>query len=368
MIKKSMITIFIAIVFLSCSGEKEPLRKTPELAGRSFDVHIFYYAWYGTPAIDGAFHHWNLEIDKPEGGKRSFVGDSDIPSGFYPALGCYSSNDPEVLNTHMTQIAASNAGVVCVSWWGKGSFTDKAVPGILDAAYSHGLKVNFLIEPFEGRTPEVTADAIRYIMDTYGSHKAFYVTDRFGNKPMFYIKDSNLSTPEQWRDILSPSGGNCIRGTRYDALVIGMWTGPDDGNVLLGAGFNGIFTYWGSRDINYGSTAANWLHMSQFAWDNGMLFIPTIAPGYDDTRIRPWNKGAVRNRDLGTYYREGYQKAVTSDPPFLTISSFNEWHEGTQIEPAVPKQIPGYTYNDYQSNNIGLYLSQTKQIVESFSK
>ncbi|WP_228377905.1 hypothetical protein [Chryseobacterium luteum] len=30
--------------------------------------------------------------------------------------------------------------------------------------------------------------------------------------------------------------------------------------------------------------------------------------------------------------------AVNVNPDFIGITSFNEWHEGIQIEPAVPKK------------------------------
>jgi len=34
--------------------------------------------------------------------------------------------------------------------------------------------VNFHLEPFEGRTPEIVKSDVEYIIDTYGKHPAFY--------------------------------------------------------------------------------------------------------------------------------------------------------------------------------------------------
>lgn len=31
----------------------------PTLPSLTTDVHAFYYAWYGTPDVDGAYSHWN---------------------------------------------------------------------------------------------------------------------------------------------------------------------------------------------------------------------------------------------------------------------------------------------------------------------
>jgi glycoprotein endo-alpha-1,2-mannosidase len=37
------------------------------------------------------------------------------------------------------------------------------------------------------------------------------------------------------------------------------------------------------------------------------------------------------------------RNAIDTNPDFVGITSFNEWFEGTQIEPAVPKTITSYT-------------------------
>mmetsp|Transcript_15795 Transcript_15795/g.20750 ORF Transcript_15795/g.20750 Transcript_15795/m.20750 type:complete len:105 (-) Transcript_15795:436-750(-) len=82
-----------------------------------------------------------------------------------------------------------------------------------------------------------------------------------------------------------------------------------------------------------------------------MLFIPSIGPGYDDTAVRPWNDKNTKSRNGGKYYSDMSNQALKtleiqksfSVKPILTITSFNEWHEGSQIEPAIPKQ----GYKDY---------------------
>lgn len=84
-----------------------------------YDVHIFYYMWYGNPHMDGKYIHWDhilvphwdpkIASSYPRG---KHMPPEDIGSSFYPELNPYSSRDPDVLESHMEQIGASAAGTV----------------------------------------------------------------------------------------------------------------------------------------------------------------------------------------------------------------------------------------------------------------
>jgi glycoprotein endo-alpha-1,2-mannosidase len=368
MISRIAAAALIALTLAGCGGggQKEPdLSDLPPWLPRSFDFHIFYYAWYGTPAVDGSWRHWNHEVLAPDGSGTgtAYPGGDDIGSNFFPDGGPYSSNDPVTLDRHMKQIRLAGAGVVCVSWWGEGSFSDRAVPGLLEAARSNGMKVAFHIEPFEGRTAETTRRAIRYLIDSYGSHPAFYRTDRFDERPIFYIYDSYLVPPAEWATVLSQDGAATIRGTKYDSIVIGLWVNEDDGDAIEAAGFDGFYTYFAIDGFTYGSTPDNWAQMTQWAWEHDMIFVPCIGPGYDDTRIRPWNAGNRRDRERGEYLQRMFNRAFAASTPFLGITSFNEWHEGTQIEPAISKSTDGFTYQDYSPLPLDYYLHKTRSLL-----
>jgi Glycosyl hydrolase family 99 len=49
------------------------------------------------------------------------------------------------------------------------------------------------------------------------------------------------------------------------------------------------------------------------------------------------------------------------------IFQFNEWHEGTQIEPAVPKTSGSFVYTSYEPENPDFYLRKTKEWTEKFA-
>jgi len=59
----------------------------------------------------------------------------------------------------------------------------------------------------------------------------------------------------------------------------------------------------------------------------------TVSPGYDDTKLRP--KGHAMDRQNGEAYRVLWEEAIRSKPDWVLITSWNEWIEGTEIEPSV---------------------------------
>ncbi|KAK1138198.1 glycoprotein endo-alpha-1,2-mannosidase-like protein [Acipenser oxyrinchus oxyrinchus] len=119
-----------------------------------YDVHIFYYTWFGSPKLDGKYIHWDhvlvphwdpkIAASYPKG---RHTPPEDIGSSFYPELGPYSSRDPDILESHMEQLRAAAAGVLVLSWYppgmadDNGEPTEDLVPSLLDAAHRHGIKV-----------------------------------------------------------------------------------------------------------------------------------------------------------------------------------------------------------------------------------
>lgn len=326
------------------------------------EVHAFYYSWYGNPETDGHWSHWNHQVLLREGGGANYTPPEDIGASFYPADGLYSSNNPEDVARHIRQMKAAGIDVVALTWWGADHYTDKPVPIVFDAAAKEGLKVCFHIEPFPGRNAKTTRQVIVDLTDRFGGHPAWY--RGADGRPLFYLYDSYLTPAREWAEVLSPEGAKTLRNTPYDATVIGLWVKRNDGNFMKEGGFDGFYTYFATDGFTYGSTPANWPQMARWAKDHGQIFIPCVGPGYEDLRVRPWNTENVRERENGAYYDRMFDAAIGVAPDIIGITSFNEWHEGTQIEAAVPKRIPGYTYLDYESREPEWYLERTRYWAE----
>ncbi|VDP14157.1 unnamed protein product [Soboliphyme baturini] len=322
-----------------------------------YDVHVFYYPWYGNPEYDnGSYYHWNHR-----GRHRP---PEDVGSSYYPTLGCYSSRDARVLHQHMQWIRQSGIGVIVVSWYppdrsdSEGRPWDALIPSIMQAAQRQGLKVTFLIEPYDGRNGRSLHNDFKYIVERYGVHPSFY-RYRFKEalKPLLYVYDSYLVADEEWRSVLRDGGNNSIRNTAFDCFVLGLLVKDRDKHKLVANGFDGCFTYFASSRFSYGSTPTNWRLIASFANRHGLIFSPSVGPGYVDETIRPWNQLCTRHRQNGDYYKK----------------IFNEWHEGTQIEPAAPQYSESGKANDenspryldYLPMDPEYYLTLTRELIKN---
>lgn len=329
-------------------------------------VQIFYYGWYRNPEVDGKYDHWNHDIlphwNNPKWNNLgNYKGGDDIGANFYPALGNYSSNDPAVIKKHMKMIRESGVGVVVLSWLGKDSFVDQSIAKYLDIADQFNLKVAFHIEPFYKNITELR-EQLSYLVKTYSQHHAFYKKD---GKPLYYVYDSYKISPSEWSELLSENGRKTVRKTELDGLYIGLWIEKEHSIFFEKSGFDGFYTYFASEGFVFGSTTSNWGYLSQYAKDRNLIFIPCVGPGYSDTRIRPWNEANFKSRENGKYYERMFDAATKVNPDFMGITSFNEWHEGTQIEPAIPKKSGNFKYEDYGKDS-RFYIKETKRLTDRF--
>jgi len=147
------------------------------------EVHAFYYLWYGTPGVDGAYTHWDHEVlphwtpsvnaEHPSVGARHAPELGLTHSPFYPERGPYSSANATVLAAQFAEMVEAGITVAVVSWWGRpdvvgasdsqGVSTDARLPAVLEAAAAAGLGVAFHLEPYPGRTVVSVRDDLAYL-------------------------------------------------------------------------------------------------------------------------------------------------------------------------------------------------------------
>ena len=166
------------------------------------------------------------------------------------------------------------------------------------AAEKFGVKVNFHLEPYPGRTALKVRDDLKYILEQYGSSPAFYRDPARSNRPLYYVYDSYHTPKEEWRELLSPGGRHTVRSTELDADFISLYLSENDNNFIQESGFDGIYTYFASKTFTFASNPNNWPRIAQWAKENNKVFIPCVAPGYEDTWLRyHLGEGGSRGRE-----------------------------------------------------------------------
>jgi len=314
---------------LSSVANSRTVVPTPPDEGGVGEVAIFYYPWYGTERRDGQWQHWQQNGNRPP---------TQIASDWFPARGPYSSSDAAVVRAQMNEIAAMGIRTVIVSWWGTQSAEAERLPMVSRLAREAGLEVALHVEPFAGRTP-ATLEA-----DVNG-FKASGITD-------FYLYDSTLTADAEWA---------ALNERLSEVRLFANTSLPGKAHV---GGFDGFYTY----DV-YVNDGSSFPRICASARRLGLVCAPSVGPGYNAARAT--GDGRVRGRAHGRTYDRMWGGAVRADADVVTITSYNEWHEGTQIEPA---RNAGQPYRSYDGA-YGLtgqaaqraYLDRTTMWVERYN-
>jgi glycoprotein endo-alpha-1,2-mannosidase len=264
---------------------------------------IFYYPWYSTPTRDGRWAHWYVEHD----------GSPVLSTPYFPTRGLYSSSNVEVVSAQMREIAAAGVGTVVVSWWGFDSPEHDRLLLVEQAAVQHGLDVAIHLEPYRGRTPARAADDIAALRHEWG------FTD-------FYLYDADREPAAAWAEALEPLEGTGVRILGHTIFV----------GRAKASGFDGLYTY----DVVTWNGAL-FRRLCTQAHAAGLLCAPSVGPGYD-ARLATRHE-VVRPRNDGLTYDRMWKTAIRAGADLVTITSYNEWQEGTQIEPArIATGMPSY--------------------------
>ena len=266
----------------------------PPLGAQAAPVRtaIFFYPWYSNMRHDGHYTHWTQGGHTPP---------FDIASAFFPARGPYSSGDPSVLRAQMRDIALAGVDEVVSSWWGRGSPEDGLLPAVRRIAKAKGLEVAVQLEPYAGRTIESIAADLTYLRGL-GIHDV-------------YVYRTGDFTADEWHAITQQPNGMRLFGQTSHV------------GFAAHAGFAGFYTY----DIVI-YDASKFDRFCRQAHAEHILCAPSVGPGYDAGAAT--GDTHVKGRELGATYDSMWSAALHSGADVVTITSYNEWGEGTQIEPA----------------------------------
>lgn len=257
-------------------------------------VLAFYYPWYG-------------RVEEPNSADKYWKREGRYRSIHKPLLDYYWSFNNKVMERHIEYALRAGIDGFIISWWGKGSFSDIFMERFMERLKNTSLKVTIYYEKSGEHL-----DEIPYIISKFGKHPSFL---RINGKPViFYYRTAVNNTPsETW--------------TALKKLDIINIVDMIDGSLF--PCIDGIHIYNPMKEKNLLSFYRG---MNITAHSQGKIFSATVFPGYNDTISR--TPGFVVNRKNGNFYNHIWNIAVQSNPDIILITSFNEWFEGTEIEPS----------------------------------
>jgi hypothetical protein len=247
----------------------------------------------------------------------------------------YNSDNRSVMARQIDEAKAGGIDAFVFNWWGKGNRTEKNLKAMLGVAAEKGFRiaVDFDINSPTMSGPASYADNLRHLLTVHAVHPAYL---RYQGRPVvFFYNVSRLSvgTWQSIRDQVDPGHSAIWIAEGTDLQYLSVF----DGHHLYSITWPNrtppaqTLSSWGDRLRSYNRQKGT-----------NKLWVATVMPGYDDRKARP-GSGFARSRDGGDYYRACWQAAIASKPHWIVVNSFNEWPEGSYIEPS---QAYGNLYLD----------------------
>ncbi len=309
-------------------------------------VLAFHYVWYGTPfGPAGKWSAWPGGYEARYNPDLVFYGKRMVDSPDYPLDGPYDSLDPVVIKRQLRELQSARIGGSIVSWWGVDDYSDRVLDALVEAAPTTGLKVTIYYETpmVERRRGDRAAvdlihDDMRSVLERHAGSDSWLKVE---GRPVLVIYVAHTQPLDVWRE-----AKDRLRADGFDAFFLG-----DTFDLEALAVMDGLHTYNPvGRLVRGEDVGALYRQVSEGAHARGKLFAATVIPGFDDRKIR--TPGTYLARENGGCYNRTWQMALASEPDWVLVTSYNEWHEGSEIEPSL----------EYGTD----YLWQTAQFAKGF--
>jgi hypothetical protein len=307
----------------------------PRFTRRSRLVLAHYFAWFN----DQSWHECNMSA-----GDRPLVP--------------YHSDDPAAIARHVQMAGEIGLDGFMLHWFEPGNATDKNFATLLAQSEGHSFysTVVFSRHIWGAPTRQNVAQALAYILDSYSSHPNFL---HFEGKPVIIFTDVYRTpggpTPQEfWADVraeVDPERRTLWIAEGLDTSYLEVFDGLYVFKITHAAYPNDY-----QKSTTWAERVRHWAEQHH----EPKLWVATISPGWDDTRagcipdVRAPAALHRRDRESGAFYRATYEAALESHPDWLFVGSFNEWVEGSYIE-------PGVLYGDD-------YLRLTGELISDFKR
>ena len=298
----------------------EPPPKAPLLLAH-------YLPWYAAkPTSQSWGWHWTMNHFQPEK-------DGLLASHYHPLMGLYDSSDPDALECQVLLMKLSGIDGVLIDWYGTDDYLDygqihRNTLALIAAVKKAHLRYALVYE--DQSVPKLVAghvfpeaDAVPHARQMMGWVQSHWFADpaylTLGGRPVFLVFGSGYYTGPQLTQIFAGLPRPPLFLTEQDrrppAGGAFAWPQPQEGEVGSARASDSFY-----------AQSALWPAFMPAAW-------PRFHDIYSEAGVQP-SFPRLADRD-GKTYADTLARATRSGAAAVQIVTWNDWGEGTQIEPSV---------------------------------
>ena len=301
----------------NCSAE--------EAASRPL-ILAHYMPWFEARPVSPHWGwHWTMNAFDPE---KLENGKPQIAAHFHPLIGPYDSSDERVLEYQLLTMKMAGIDGVIVDWYGLQEFRDYALlhrntVKLVEQVERVGMKIAIC---YEDQTIPALVEAGRVQARErvgHASQEIEWMARNWFSKPSYVQLDQRpvlLSfgqtglTDAEWtaclKSVRQPVSYFSLHHRRQAAIGAFDWPIPQQGIAAA---------------EKFSKESRDWPQSIPVAF-------PRFVDIYSEAKVGP-SYGRVDDRD-GQTFRKLFDRALNSKAPIVQIATWNDWGEGTSIEPS----------------------------------
>lgn len=333
---------FLCLVIIGLATFSPVRARSADVQKKTILAH--YMPWYASKPVSGAWGwHWTMDKFNPDAilgnGRR------EAASHDYPLIGLYDSNDPAALECQVLQMKLAGIDGVIIDWYGTRDYFDYAMlhrntAALLPHLEKAGLKFAICYEDQsiaqmvkggslkESEAVDHAREVVKWVEQNWFSRESYL---RHDSRPVFITFGPQHFEPDEWKQVT-------------DAFTTDPWihTLPHLTRKFAADGSFG----WPPVSNGKALTPAEWQENLKQLYqrsEQGETVLGIAFPGFEDIYEQADlhnSYGSIAHRD-GKTFAESLDLAFDSDSALIQIATWNDYGEGTVIEPT---ENHGYRY------------------------
>lgn len=315
------------------SGESKP------------EVYAHFLTWFKTRQFSGRWEMWNSDYKQsPHNPDVLFLdGKRDLAVTSHPLTGPYDSSDPDILEYQFLLMKLSGIDGIIVDWDGRriNPYRHECLMTILPYLERYKIKLILCFEEwcgywpkgtFKNRSREIKAaqEELLWMVQTF-VNQPFYGTVK-GQKPILVFR----KIPDQWFSAEEWSRIASVLNDPRMTFIFDAGAYQQFGTIVGGKYFwvGDFEPQTRSSDLEFCEKVYNDFFHIQNKQVKQELIFGGVAPGFDDSPVWGWGGGArIAPRYDGRRFELTWRMSIENKVDIIQIVTWNDWNEGTQVEP-----------------------------------